>query len=272
MNKRIILLLILVLLLSPVIAGCSNGSEPAAEDTSLADINAKGFFIMGLEDTFPPMGFRGESGEIEGFDIDMANEVAARIGVEAQLQLIDWTAKEMEINNKNIDVIWNGFAITPENEKELTFSQPYLANKQAIIVLSDTAIDTIADLSGKKVGVQLDSSGQAAVEKDAATLDTFGEFLKFDTITTALLDLKNGTLDAVVGDEILIKYIMTKDPGTFKIGTEYFGEELYGVGFRKADISFAEEVNKVLNEMIADGTAADISIKWFGEDIIYRSN
>jgi polar amino acid transport system substrate-binding protein len=269
MNRKISLLLMLTLLLSLVIAGCGSGSEPAAEDTSLADIKAKGFFIMGLDDAFPPMGFRGESGEIEGFDVDMANEVASRMGVKAQLQPIDWTAKEMEINNKNIDVIWNGFTITPEREKAFTFSQPYLGNKQVIVVLSDAGIDTKADLSGKKVGVQLDSSGQAAVEKDTATLDTFDEFLKFDTYTTALMDLKNGTLDAVVGDEILIKYMMTKDPGTFKIATENFGDELYGVGFRKADVSFAEEVNRVLNEMIVDGTAADISTKWFGEDMVY---
>ncbi len=270
MFKKTSLLMVMVLIIGLLAAGCGTAKEPVAEDTSLADIQAKGVFILGLDDAFPPMGFRGESGEIEGFDIDLANEVAKRMGVKVQLQPIDWTAKEMEINNKNIDVIWSGLTITPEREAALTFSQPYLGNKQVIVVLEASTIDEKSDLAGKKVGVQLDSSGQAAVEKETAILDSFGEFLKFDTYTTALLDLKNGTIDAVVGDEILIKYMMTKDPGTFKVASDNFGDELYGVGFRKADISFAAEVNKQFNAMIADGKAAEISTKWFGEDIFYK--
>ncbi len=269
MFKKISLLLVLVLIISVFGAGCAAKEEPAAEDTSLADIQAKGYFILGLDDAFPPMGFRGDSGEIEGFDIDLANAVAERMDVEVQLQPIDWTAKDMEMENKNIDVIWNGFTITPERELVYTFSQPYLANSQVIVVAADSAIDTKADLAGKTVGVQLDSSGQEAVEKDAAVLESFKELLKFDTYTTAMLDLKNGTIDAVVGDVTLISYMMTKDPGTYKIASENFGEELYGVGFRKTEVSFATEVDRIFNEMIADGTAGEISKKWFGEDIFF---
>jgi len=276
MFKRISLLLALLMIFSVFAVGCGGAEtatdteEPAAEDTSLADIQDKGFFILGLDDAFPPMGFRGDSGEIEGFDIDLANAVAERMGVEVQLQPIDWNAKDLEMENRNIDVIWNGFTITPEREEAYTFSQPYLANTQAIVVLADSAIDKKADLAGKKVGVQLDSSGQEALESDTATLESLGELLKFDTYPTALLDLKNGTIDAVVGDVTLISYLMTKDPGVYKIASENFGEEFYGVGFRKADVAFAEEVDRILNEMIADGTAAEISTKWFGEDIFYN--
>lgn len=270
MFKKTSLLLVMVLILGLFAAGCGGSKNPVAGDTSLADIKAKGFFILGLDDSFPPMGFRGENGEIQGFDIDLANEVAARMGVKVQLQPIDWTAKEMEIENKNIDVIWNGFTISPDNQKKILYSQPYLANKQVIVVLAGSTINTKADLAGKKVGVQLESSGQAAVEKDTASLDSFREFLKFDTYTTALLDLKNGTIDAVVGDEIFIKYMMTKDPGTFKVAADNFGDELYGVGFRKADVTFANEINKQFNDMIANGKAAEISTKWFGENIFYN--
>ncbi len=274
MFRKTSLLLVLLLLLSVFAFGCGGTEnqsepEPAAEDTSLADIQEKGFFILGLDDAFPPMGFRGESGDIEGFDIDLANAVAERMGVEVQLQPIDWNAKDLEMENKNIDVIWNGFTITPEREEVYTFSQPYLSNTQAIVVLADSDIDTKADLAEKKVGVQLDSSGQEALESDTATMESLSELLKFDTYTTAMLDLKNGTIDAVVGDVTLIGFMMSKDPGVYKIASENFGEELYGIGFRKTDVSFAEEVDRILNELVEDGTAAEISIKWFDEDIFY---
>jgi len=187
----------------------------ASDDSSWEDIKAKGKFVMGLDDQFPPMGFRGESGQIEGFDIDLAKAVAEKLGVEVEFQSINWDTKEMELKTKNIDVVWNGLTMSQKriDSGEWGFSQPYLQNTQVIAVMSGSEIDTIADLAGKKVGVQLESSAQTAVEGQPDILATFagGDLVKFDSYTTALMDLKSGNVDAIVGDEILIMYLMTKD-------------------------------------------------------------
>lgn len=276
MLKKTSLLLILVMVLSVFAVGCGGGEEPpadnpseeAAEDTSLQAVLDKGNFILGLDDSFPPMGFRDEAGEVVGFDIDLAKEVAARMGVELEIQPISWDAKTMELDNGNIDVIWNGLTITEERKLEMGFSKPYLNNSQIIIVRADSDIDTKADLAGKKVAVQLDSSAQKAVEGDTATSEALDELVKFDDNQAAMMDLETGGVDAVVVDKILGRYIMSNKPDVYKVASEDFGEELYGIGFRLEDEAFKNEVDKILDEMRADGKAAEISTTWFGEDIV----
>lgn len=272
MLRKISLLVVLVMVLSVFAVGCGGGEEtPAeepAEDTSLQAVLDKGYFVLGLDDSFPPMGFRDEAGEIVGFDIDLAKEVAARMGIELQVQPISWDAKTMELNNGNIDVIWNGLTITEERKLEMGFSKPYLNNRQIIITKADSDIDTKADLADKKVAVQLDSSAQAAVEADEAVLESLGELVKFEDYQTAMMDLETGGVDAVVVDEILGRYIIAKKADTFKVASEDFGSESYGIGFRLDDNAFRAEVDRILDEMRADGTAAEISTNWFGEDIV----
>ena len=120
----------------------AGGASESGEDTSLVDVQEKGTFILGLDDSFPPMGFRSESGEIVGFDIDTAKEVASRLGVELVAQPIDWNSKEQELATGNIDCIWNGFTVTPEREKVMIFSEPYLRNAQVVVVRSDSPFQT----------------------------------------------------------------------------------------------------------------------------------
>lgn len=270
MFKKTSWLIIMVMALSVLAAGCGQKQKSAATDNSLQAIKDKGTIVLGLDDAFPPMGFRGSNNEIVGFDIDLAKEVAKRLGVKLEAKPISWDAKNMELDKGNIDVIWNGLTITPERQKEMLFSKPYLDNRQIIIVKADSAIDKKADLKGKKVGVQLDSSSQTAVQGDKATSSTFNELVKYKDNQTALMDLGTGRIDAVVADEILGRYIIAKKPGEFKVATENFGTESYGVGFRLKDKAFQAEVDKVLDEMKADGTAAEISKKWFGEDIVVK--
>src|SRR5690606_36619060 len=120
-------------------------------DNSLEKIMSKGVFVMGRDDTFPPMGFRNEKNEIVGFDVDLAKEVTKRIGVELKLQPIDWNAKEQELNTGNIDCIWNGFTITEERKQAMTFTPPYIHNAQVVVVRDDSPYTTLASLCGKKV-------------------------------------------------------------------------------------------------------------------------
>ncbi|MFW6228414.1 MAG: amino acid ABC transporter substrate-binding protein [Alkalispirochaeta sp.] len=250
-------------------AGETAGSAADAEgDQSLQRILDKGEFVLGLDDSFPPMGFRDDDGEIVGFDIDLAREVAARLGVELRLQPIDWDAKILDLNSGDIDVIWNGLTITDEREKSITFSKPYIANRQIVIVRGDSGIDTKADMAGAVVGIQLGSSAEDAINSDPETLATFDEVSKYQDNVQALLDLEVGRIDAVVVDEILGRYYISRKPGVFAVASDFFAAEEYGIGFRLGEFAFMEAVDATLDEMVADGTAAEISEKWFDEDVL----
>ncbi|MCP5514394.1 MAG: amino acid ABC transporter substrate-binding protein [Spirochaetales bacterium] len=251
-----------------ILAGCKKEAKSA--DTSLADVKAKGFFILGLDDSFPPMGFRDEAGNIVGFDIDMAKAAAKKIGVELKIQPVDWDGVILSLDKGDIDLIWNGMTITEERKEKIIFSKPYLANTQAIAVLSGSAIASKADLAGKAVGVQLGSPSEDAIAADAEVGGKTGEIRKYGKYPEALLDLSAGRIDAVVGDAILIRYYLSKKPGEYKVLADHFGAEEYGIGFRKADSSFRDAIDAAIDEMRKDGTAAEISKTWFGDNIVLQ--
>lgn len=230
----------------------------------------KDTLIIGLDDAFAPMGFRDENGEIVGFDVDLAKELGERLDKEITFQPIDWTMKEAELNSGNIDFIWNGYTITEERKEKVDFSTPYLKNSQVIVTLADSDIKTKSDLSGKKVGAQNESSAVTAMEKEAELYASFdgGKAITFEDNNQALMDLEAGRVDAIVADEILVRYyIKLKGEEKFNVLDENFGEEEYGVGMRKGDTKMVEAFNNALKEMKDDGTMKEISEKWFGEDI-----
>lgn len=275
MKKKIALIVVLCLALG-MIAGCGGSDqdkapEPAQTDASWQEIQDRGYFIVGLDDAFPPMGFRDEKNEVVGFDIDLAKEVAKRLGVDVKFQAISWDAKVEELDSGNIDMIWNGLTITDERKKQMLFTKPYIEDRQIIVVTPDSAIKGKADLAGKKVGIQAGSSAVDAVEADAATYALIKDtLLEFESNDLALRDLKGGGVQAVVVDEVVGRYYISKHPGDYKVLEENFGVEEFGVGLRLTDKAFLAEMEKALDAMKADGTAAEISNKWFGEDIIKK--
>ncbi|HRW13592.1 MAG TPA: amino acid ABC transporter substrate-binding protein, partial [Syntrophomonas sp.] len=274
MKKRLALILVICLSLTLLIAGCGNKADQTTPpeqqqtgDTSFQDIKDQGYFTLGLDDAFPPMGFREEgTNEIVGFDIDLAKEAAKRMGVEVKFQPVVWDTVIEELNNGNIDVIWNGLTITPARQEQIAFTKPYISDRQIIVVQKGSAITNKAGLAGKKVGIQAASSAIEAVEKDAATFESLGELVQFDNNNDALLDLKSGRLDAVVVDEVVGRYYLAKHAEDYDVMEENFGSEDFGIGVRKTDKTFLEELQKALDAMKADGTSAEISKKWFGED------
>ncbi len=261
-------MMVITALLCAATVFASGKSEAPAGDNSLAYIQDKGVLVLGLDDSFPPMGFRDENGEIAGFDIDLAKEVCKRMGVELKLQPIDWDAKILDLNSKDIDVIWNGLTINEERQSKITFSKPYIANRQIVIVQAGSGIDTKADLAGKTIGLQLGSSANDAVDSDADTVATLADLVKYQDNVQALMDLQVGRIDAVVADEIMGRYYISKKPGIYDVASDDFAEEEYGIGFRKGEEAFAAEVDRILDEMVKDGTAEAISEKWFAEDIL----
>lgn len=180
-------------------------------DASLQYILDKGELILGLDETFPPMGYRDANGDIIGFDIDLATEVCSRLGVKLKLQHINWDSKEMELNGKTIDCIWNGMSITDERINGMDLSTPYIANKQIIIVKSDSGISTKADLAGKTVGAQQGSSAVDAISAEPDVKASFGSLNEYASNDEAFLDLKAGRIDVLVVDEVYGRYMISQD-------------------------------------------------------------
>jgi len=257
---------LIFIVLSLILVGCQ-AKEVEVVDNSLNDIVEEGKMIVGFTE-YPPMGFK-EDGEVTGFDIDIAKEVGERLGVEIEFVYIDWDAKVLELDAGNIDMIWNGLTITEDREKEILFSKPYFNNRIVILTLSDSPINSIADLADKNVGVELQSSGQIALEESAG-FASLKEMVKYTTITEAVLDLKAGGIDAIVADEIFARYAVSKEADAYKIPEDVFGSENYGIGFRLEDLALRDKIDEIIDDMAEDGTALEISLKWFGEDLLLR--
>ena len=260
-------LLMVAMLATSIFTAC--GSASSADD-SFKNIKEKKELIVGLDDNFPPMGFRDNSGEIVGFDIDMAKEVGTRMGVKVTFKPVEWDGVILSLNNKDIDVIWNGLTITDKRKEQIAFSKVYLQNKQIIIVNSKSNISKKSDLQDKIVGIQMGSSSESALASDSELTSSLKEVKKYSNNTEALLDLSAGRIDAVIVDEVVGRYYASKKPDNYTVLDENLGVEDYGVGIRKSDSSLTEEIDKLLEEMKSDGTANTISQKWFGKDIIYK--
>lgn len=260
-------LLIGLVLVSISLTACSNESVIKAD--SYEKLEEKGYVVMGLDDTFAPMGFRDSGGDLVGFDIDLATEVFKRIGLEVKFQPIEWAMKETELNSGNIDIIWNGYSINNERKEKVSFTDAYLENKQIIITLADSNINSKADLKDKKVAVQNGSSTLDAINKEPSLVESFqgGEPILFDTNHEAFMDLEAERVDAVVSDEVLARYyIKQKNSEGYKILDEDFGEEEYGIGIRKGDKKLLNMINDALKDIESDGTYDELYKKWFGEN------
>jgi len=242
-----------------LIVGCSSANT-ASEDKQL---------VIGIDDKFAPMGFRDEKNEIVGFDIDYAKAAAAKMGKEAVFQPIDWSAKESELNSGRIDLIWNGYTITDERKEKVLFTKPYLKNAQVIVTLADSELTKLDDLADKNVGLQKLSSAADALNANPIK-EKIKSVSEFPDNVLALSDLKTGRIDAVIIDEIVARYYMTKEANTYKILDESLAPEEYGIGVKKGNEELLNALQKALDELNQDGTAAEISKKWFGEDKVLK--
>ena len=272
MYKKISILLVLVLIMSIFAVGCGGTKEePAADtDTSLTDLQAKGTMVVGIDDQFPPMGFVGEDGKLTGFDVELSKMVAEKLGVEAEIQPINWDSKEMELNGGKIDVIWNGYTIDADRIEKVEFTKPYLNNQQVLVVAKDSPIQNKADLEGKIVGAQVESAGLDALNADTEFVGTLKDVPEYDDYNMALLDLGTSRLDALAVDKIYIGYSMAQNPDKYRVLDESLSDEYYGIGCAKGAVALREAIDKALDELYDDGSIEELSTKWFGENIVIR--
>lgn len=247
----------------------AESSETSAEAASEAsESSAAGTFTVGFDQDFPPMGFVGDDGEYTGFDLELAQEVASRLGLEYVPQPIAWDAKDMELEAGTIDCIWNGFTMNGR-EDAYTWSDPYMDNSQVFVVAADSGISTLADLAGKVVEVQTDSSAEAALKDNQELSSSFGTLQTVADYNTAFMDLEMGAVDAIAMDVIVAGYQIEQraDGDNYVILDETLAAEEYGIGFKKGNEELRDKVQAALEEMAADGTMAEISDKWFGRDV-----
>ncbi len=197
-----------------ITTAADSSAEDAAADSQEADKKAgdktdtqatDGTFIVGFDQDFPPMGFVGDDGEYTGFDLELAKEVAGRLGLEFVAQPIAWDAKDMELNSGTIDCIWNGFTMNGR-EDDYTWSEPYMDNSQVFVVAADSGISSFADLAGKIVEVQADSSAEAALKDNTELTGSFGTLQTTPDYNTAFMDLEMGAVDAFGMDVIVAGY------------------------------------------------------------------
>ena len=280
MKKRFVsAALAAVMALSMTACGSSNSAaETTAADTEVAESQAEettaeeakttdgGTLIVGFDQDFPPMGFVGDDGEYTGFDLELAQEVAKRLGLEYKAQPIAGDSKDMELESGNIDCIWNGFTMTGR-EDDYTWTEPYMANQQVFVVANDSDINSQADLAGKIVEVQADSSAEAALKEAPELTATFKELLTTADYNTAFMDLEQGAVDAIAMDVIVAGYQIQQRNADFKILDDSLSEEEYGVGFKKGNTELRDKVQSTLEEMAEDGTLQEVSEKWFSKDV-----
>lgn len=247
----------------------AEGDDTAADgDQSLQKVLDSGKFVLGLDATFKPMGYTDENDEIVGFDIDVAEEVCSRMGVELVKEPIDWDTKEQDLAVGRIDCIWNGMSINASRQEQMNLSDPYMKNEMVFVVPASSDAASMTDLTGMNIGVQNGSSAQEILEaSELYTNDTPITVTAMATNVEALQQMELGLVDAVFLDSVVANYEITSSGKDYRVLPDGLEEEEYAIGFRKEDQALRDEVQKILGEMKADGKLGEISTKWFGSDI-----
>ena len=249
-------------------AETTESTVEAQTEATDAQTEAGRQFVVGFDAEFPPYGYKDDSGEYVGFDLDLAQEVCNRLGWTLVKQPIDWDAKDMELDSGAIDCIWNGFTMNGR-EDQYTFSVPYVDNSQVFVVAEDSGITSKEDLAGKVVGVQKDSSALSALEGDAADLAaTFAELTQFADYNTGFLNLDAGAVDAIAVDIGVADYQLESRGDGFVILDEKLATEQYGIGFKLGNTELKDQVEATLLEMAEDGTFMEIAKKYGLEDSV----
>ena len=261
-------LLALVLALMMV---CSCTALAFAEDSDLAYIKDKGVLTVGIT-LFAPMNYY-DGTELVGFDTELAQMVAEKLGIKAEFVEINWDSKEIELNSKNIDCIWNGMTITDERKENMQVSDPYLLNRQAMVMKADRAEEIMKDVAGLTVVAEAGSTGEASIlgtvvypdaAVDAKAYFANSTYVAVESQAMALMEVKSGTADVALIDSVAAS-------GMVGEGTDYadlvldmsndFGAQEYGIAFRKgSDVCAA--VDAAIAELRADGTLDAIAAKY----------
>lgn len=258
--KKYLALILSMMMVVTIFASCgsSSSSEEAASDETQY---GEGYvFKHGFDLDYRPYSFIDDNGENGGFDVEMAKAVCELYGWEYEAVPFNWDAKDAELQAGSCDCIWSGFTLNGR-EDDYLWSEPYSNNTQVIMVGKDSGISTLADLEGKKVGVQTATSAYDLLndeEGQKALMDTFDSLEVYDTYTTAITDLKAGAVDALAIDITRANEELAGNDDLMLLEEE-LGSEVYAIGFRKDDTELCDLINAALAALSADGTVDKIA-------------
>ncbi|KEI00232.1 amino acid ABC transporter substrate-binding protein [Clostridium botulinum] len=266
--KKIISFVLITTMGLMLLSGCSS-SKPSlgrqsGEDNSLKCMKSSGKLRIGLDDSYPPMEFRDEKNNLIGFDIDLSNEIAKKLGVKVEFVTAEFSGILLGLQSKKFDAIIAGFSITEDRKKFVNFSEPYVLGGQVIAVKKgNTSIKKLSDLKYKIVGCQMGSNGQHCAEKN---LKDIKELRKYSKIPQAFSDMAIGRIDAVIMDAQVGGYYLSKNPGEFQVLNEMVVKQPMGIAFKMGDNALKNEVQKIVNDLKKEGILSKLSLKWFGFD------
>lgn len=263
-KSKLFMIVASLLVLSLSLVACG-GEKTDNKETAKEDVKQKEILLVGFDQSFPPMGFKGEDGEFTGFDLEVAKEVADKLGMEMKPVPIDWGAKDAELDTGNINCIWNGFTKTGREDK-YTFSKSYMPNRQVIVVKEDSDIKDLNEVEGKILELQTESTADNALKAKEGFAEKLKDVVRVPENMTALNDLEQGSCDAVLMDEVVAKYNIAKGK-KLRVLEEPLSDEEFAVGFKLGNEELRDKVDKALMELAEEGKLKEISEKWFQEDI-----
>ena len=237
----------------------AQAADAAAAEEAVAEVGRE--FIVGFDAEYPPYGYLDmATNDYTGFDLELAQELCNRRGWTLVKKPINWDNKDAEIDSGSIDCIWNGMTYTGR-EALYTWSDPYVNNSIVMCVLADSDIQTLADLAGKVVITQTESSAQTALEGEelAALRATFADLQLNPSYNTCFQDMQAGAVDAIAVDIGVAQYQMKNNPDKFRILDEEVSKEQYAIAFKLGNEELRNQVQETYDEMLADGTVMEIA-------------
>ena len=258
--RKAVLLLAMLSVIVGMFTACSNKKSDDGRTT----------FTVGFDAEFPPYGYKDDSGEYVGFDLDLAQEVCDNLGWELVKKPINWDSKDMELNSGSIDCIWNGFTINGR-EDDYTWSNPYLNNEQVMVVAADSGIEKLDDLAGKNVVVQAASAALDALNSDdnKDLTASFASLTENPDYNTAFMNLDSGAADAIAVDIGVAKYQLSqREEGKYVILDEPIQSEQYGIGFKKGNDELKDTVWEEVLKLYDAGEVDKLAEKYEVADML----
>lgn len=262
MKKLISLLLALTMILALTACGNTNEKETvnqSKDESDLDYVKENGKLIIGYTD-YAPMNYTDEDGTFTGFDTELATLICEKLDLEPEFVEINWDTKEVELNAKSIDCIWNGLTIDEDRKEMMEITIPYIKNAQVVVMKEDAIYEGTDSLIDKIISAEQGSAGEDTIEADENLKQA--SFVPKTLQTEALMEVKAGTADAAVLD-LTLANTMTGEGTNYEdiIIVDQLAEENYGVAFRKGS-DICEEVNKLFDELVEDGTMATLAEKY----------
>ncbi|GCF93546.1 glutamine ABC transporter substrate-binding protein [Enterococcus florum] len=260
---------VLAVLMTINLAACGKEKE-ASGDESWTKIEDAKEITIGLDDTFVPLGFKNDQGEIVGFDVDIATAIFKDYGITPKFQPIDWSMKENELDNGTIDLIWNGYSVTKAREKKVRFTIPYAENDHIIMTRKDSGITKREEMKDKILGTQESSSSYESFLKNPEKLKDLvkdEDAVQYASFNEAFMDLENGRLDGILVSVIYAEYYLKQNDklDDFNLFNPGFKGDSLAVGARKGDKALVDKINQGMKKLEEDGRYAEITEKWFGK-------